>query len=289
MASPSEFDDEDFNDFEIDEHNSYFEIEETQQDPLIPNPNINNLDSILLETNNNNTIQTPQNNSPPDEPRPLFQRLWTEDDEIVILEGFLDFVTKRGTSHHSYQHDTGPFYDIIKDKISLEFSKNQLIEKLRRLKRTFRSVDGRISAMGDRFRFKSDHERRRYEISKMIWGSTVKKTRNGRKIEERSDFNGKDEGSNVVEETVKSCLKPMFTELIKAGFGNGGSLLNSLSLGLGLGSGLDNWPNGQKWKEQQILELEVYLKRVELLEEHIRSSLEELKAKLAVEGMQTDE
>ncbi|KAF2298607.1 hypothetical protein GH714_024306 [Hevea brasiliensis] len=49
-----------------------------------------------------------------DESRRLFQRLWTDEDEIELLQGFLDYTTQRGSNHH----DTALFYDQIKSKLS---------------------------------------------------------------------------------------------------------------------------------------------------------------------------
>lgn len=255
-----------------------------------------------------------------DESRRLFQRLWTDEDEIVILEGYLEFVTRRGTTHNNYQHDTGPFYEQIKNKVQVEFNKNQLIEKIRRLKRKYRTVDGRMKAMGENFAFKSAHEMATYEISKQIWSSTFKRPRkrcnnNNNNNSERSSFYGnngfKDDEirrpqpmptklpaaaaqscpvsvSSIVEETVKCCLSPLFKELVQHGIG-GASGLNSLPFSLTTGLGdLPNGLDGEKWKEQQILELEVYLKRVELLEEHIKATLEELRSSSSSSSMKVD-
>jgi hypothetical protein len=35
---------------------------------------------------------------------------------------------------------------------------------------------------------------------------------------------------------------------------------------------------GEKWRKQRILELEVYLKRIELLQDQVKSTLDELKS-----------
>ncbi|KAF8396976.1 hypothetical protein HHK36_018614 [Tetracentron sinense] len=105
-----------------------------------------------------------------DESRRLFQRLWTDEDEIGLLQGFLDFTTQRGTQNSSHHHDTGPFYDQIKTRLQLDFNKNQLVEKLRRLKKKFRNVVSRISS-GKDFSFKSPHDQATFEISRKIWSN----------------------------------------------------------------------------------------------------------------------
>ncbi|CDY52323.1 BnaA01g36220D [Brassica napus] len=46
-----------------------------------------------------------------------FQRLWTEDDEIAVLQGMIDF--KKDTGNSPYD-DTNAYYDYIKKSISFE-------------------------------------------------------------------------------------------------------------------------------------------------------------------------
>ncbi|XP_072976048.1 probable transcription factor At3g04930 [Typha angustifolia] len=291
-----------------------------------------------------------------DESRRLFQRLWTDEDELIILRGFLEFTTRRGTAFASHQYDTGPFYEDMKKQLQLEFSKNQLIEKLRRLKKKYRNCVNRIRTAGKDFAFRSPHEQAIFEIARNIWSPSIKRARES----DDDDFNtpnsadapdvtvGNDGdgrvsrsrrrirrraveesvaavaietaaaaggggtavpvtvtvensipattratslpsamNSGIVEETVKNCLSPLFKELINSAIGGplgtgllGGALTMS-PLPLNLDSNSMNAsvaPVNEKWKKQQILELEVYLKRIELLEDQIKSTLRELKS-----------
>jgi hypothetical protein len=97
--------------------------------------------------------------------------------------------------------------------------------------------------------------------------------------------------STAIEETVKTCLSPLFKELINttinSGMGTGVSSSSGIlgsGFGLGLRVGLLNpdgpvpMPKDEKWRKQQIMELEVYLQRIELLQDHVKSALEELKS-----------
>ncbi|KAJ1691622.1 hypothetical protein LUZ63_015777 [Rhynchospora breviuscula] len=97
--------------------------------------------------------------------------------------------------------------------------------------------------------------------------------------------------SAAIEETVKSCLSPLFKELINTAINSGmgpgvssssGILGSGFGLGLGLGflnpDGSVPVPKDEKWRKQQIMELEVYLQRIELLQDHVKSTLEELKS-----------
>ncbi|XP_073035614.1 probable transcription factor At3g04930 [Primulina eburnea] len=110
-----------------------------------------------------------------DDSRKLFQRLWTDGDEIELLQGFLDYTTQRGGPHSSFNHhhhDTTAFYDQIRDKFQLDFNKNQLVEKLRRLKKKYRNVVNKFGS-GKDYAFKSPHDHATFEISSKIWGTSV--------------------------------------------------------------------------------------------------------------------
>ncbi|XP_050387317.1 probable transcription factor At5g28040 [Argentina anserina] len=85
-------------------------------------------------------------------------------------QGFLDYTTQRGNKGGSHQNDTALFYDQIKSKLQLEFNKNQLVEKLRRLKKKYRNVLNKIAA-GKEVSFKSPHDQATFEISRKIWSN----------------------------------------------------------------------------------------------------------------------
>lgn len=107
-------------------------------------------------------------------PRRLFQRLWTDEEEIQMLRGFLDFTRRRGTTLASHQYDTGPFYDEMRRQLgssssSSSFSKSQLIEKLRRLKKKYRNCAARMRSKGPTFTFRSPHEQAVFDLARHIW------------------------------------------------------------------------------------------------------------------------
>ncbi|KAI3682625.1 hypothetical protein L1987_82727 [Smallanthus sonchifolius] len=271
---------------------------------------------------------------PLDDSRRLFQRLWTDEDEIELLQGFLDYTTQRGTNNSSHHHDTTAFYDQIKGKLQLDFNKNQLVEKIRRLKKKYRNVLTKISS-GKECVFKSPHDQATFDLSCKIWSepaaTAVAAVADGGGIDDEephnpnltfnlNDYNGNgiaDPNSSekkvprprkrsrssavkieenysqqqqygqagasnspvtpsLVEETVKSCLLPLFKELVNNS-PNGGN-----SRGFGLGGLNVNFPfgdmNDEKWRKQQILELEVYSKRLELMQDQVKSWLDELKS-----------
>ncbi|CAN6922289.1 unnamed protein product [Brassica oleracea] len=272
--------------------------------------------------------QQPPPPPPPaiDDSRRLFQRLWTDEDEIELLRGFLDYVTThRGGSNPP---DTAPFYEMIKSKLQLEFNKNQLVEKLRRLKKKYRNVMSKFGS-GKEVLFKSPHDQSTFEISRKIWNRTGKIIGFEMDFEE-ANVNGNSPGSNpsaaveiesengvekkgwrkrsrsrigkieednnvnlnetvsasirgLIEETVRSCVSPLIKEMLNGTT----SMMMAGSLGpvftRPLGYGLEGGGGGSKavrderWRKQQILELEVYSRRLELVQEEIRATLHELK------------
>ncbi|KAH8498921.1 hypothetical protein H0E87_017730 [Populus deltoides] len=261
-----------------------------------------------------------------------------------------------GTANH-HHNDTALFYDQIKSKLQLDFNKNQLVEKLRRLKKKYRNVLSKINS-GKDFCFKSPHDQATFEISRKIWSSTGKiagfsnedgnnlddddggnpnynnhtvmmdgdvvvkiedhkstprsrkrsRSRSvGVKMEENRVLNdgfvgnetnvtgagagggggggdGNGNVSSVIEETMRSCLSPLFKELSSsmAGAGMGGVgrgvgrlAMNAMPLSFGAG---DAMMMDEKWRKQHILELEVYSKRLELVQDQIRAQLNELRS-----------
>ncbi|KAF5740541.1 mediator-associated protein 1 [Tripterygium wilfordii] len=290
-----------------------------------------------------NDIKKPQPLPQMDDSRRLFQRLWTDEDEIELLQGFLEYTAQRGGNAH--HQDTTLFYDQIKSKLQLDFNKNQLVEKLRRLKKKYRNVVNKISS-GKEFSFKSPHDQATFEISRKIWSkdntvldddegnpnanpvdvevktedfgdrkATPKsrkrsrpKSSGGAKVDDRravndefvlNNYNSNNTNNNnannngnvssLIEETVKSCLSPLFKELlggamglggpsVGAGRGLGALAMNAMPLSFGGQVSFGGEVMDERWRKQQIMELEVYSKRLELVQDQIKAALEELRS-----------
>lgn len=333
----------------------------------------------------------PQGAGAAEDSRRLFQRLWTDEEELLILRGFLDFTARRGTTFASHQYDTGPFYEEIRRRLSFDFTKSQLIEKLRRLKKKYRVCAARVAAQGAAFAFRSAHEGAIYDVARHIWrpafrrgegaaagdasdeddinpaaasaaaaaalpnatedgggGSASAPTprgRGGRRVRRRTAqeleapalpatsalvLNHVVQEPLVVsvenltpafapphpvqapivspmaatpspmtataggaaEEVVRTILSPLLREVISSvavagqaglglGFGMGFGGIGGLDiLGLGFGAAGTNpaIPVDEKWRPQRILELEVYLKRIELVREQVTAALQELRS-----------
>nr|ACG41617.1 hypothetical protein [Zea mays] len=318
------------------------------------------------------------------ERRQLFQRLWTDEDEIVILRAFAEFTAQRGTSLASHQYDTTPFYEDMRRRLNTGFTKNQLAEKIRRLKRKYRNCVERLRVAGSGFTFRSPHEQAIFEIARTIWRPASDK--HGRDSDDEGGGGGG--GGNVHDatfapfaidaaangESAKSSRPrrgrrrrtgdfpadavalppapmpmqvmtedalPSFPQATAAAVMNGGcglivdpasGLPTALSsaaaaatavsggsttenpiltalfkemvramlsvVGSGGGTtalqGLEPPPpiagvpmEGEKWRQQRIRELEVYLRRMDLLQDQARAALEELRSAPHAGGMNT--
>lgn len=123
-------------------------------------------------SSNSAVIRYVPDTKPP--PTPLFQRLWTDEDEIELLNGFLTYTSRSGWLNSSHHHDTSAFYAEIKPKLNLSFNKSQLVEKLRRLKKKYRTVATKLAVNGGQnFQFKTPHDEATFRISHKIWSFAV--------------------------------------------------------------------------------------------------------------------
>ncbi|KAG6572314.1 STOREKEEPER protein, partial [Cucurbita argyrosperma subsp. argyrosperma] len=97
-------------------------------------------------------------------------RLWSEDDEISILQGMIDFQSAKGSDPYT---DMSQFLEFIKKNLSVNVSKNQLIDKVRRLKKKYKN-NSEKGRNGDDPVFLKQHEHNSFVLSKKIWGNEAK-------------------------------------------------------------------------------------------------------------------
>ncbi|KAF7127283.1 hypothetical protein RHSIM_Rhsim11G0047000 [Rhododendron simsii] len=102
-------------------------------------------------------------------------RLWSEEDEVLILEGLMDFQSKKGSELYPYM---GEFHELVKQSLSVDASRNQLLDKIRKLKRKYSTNVAKAV-------FSRPHEHKCFELSNKIWGD------GGRKEDTGVDGNGK--------------------------------------------------------------------------------------------------
>ncbi|XP_043717723.1 probable transcription factor At4g00390 [Telopea speciosissima] len=104
-----------------------------------------------------------------DKKKQLFQRLWTDDDELAILKGMLNSYCEKGMDPFT---DMNAFLDFIKKSLHVNVTRNQLSDKMRRLRKKYMNNAGRGREVGDPF-FSKPHEHKTFELSKKIWGSNA--------------------------------------------------------------------------------------------------------------------
>ncbi|KAK4605869.1 hypothetical protein RGQ29_000233 [Quercus rubra] len=103
------------------------------------------------------------------EEKKLFQRLWSDDNELELLKGMLDY---RAIHDSDPAADASAFYEFVKKSLHVEVTKAQLVDKMKRLRKKYRNNAGR-GKKGKDPTFSKPHERNTYELSKKIWGCSA--------------------------------------------------------------------------------------------------------------------
>ncbi|KAI3989863.1 hypothetical protein MKX01_040833 [Papaver californicum] len=239
-------------------------------------------------------------------------RVWTEEGEIVLLKEMADYI-KKGKTPNS---DSNGFYEFIKGSINADVSKDQLSSKIRHAKVRYRQNEAKEKS-GEVLNFSKHHFEKCYELSKMIWGGEKKQGNDGKK-EKGKDGEGETTGvdgatkskskskkqkasnsAGVSEKQEVSVKADDVADKLKAtsekeeeDFG-----LNELiqfkeqiiKPPLGLESFLTRRafqliePSKgktfkKKWKDLQVAETELFLKRIDLIREYSSMALEALKS-----------
>ncbi|XP_022732903.1 probable transcription factor At1g11510 [Durio zibethinus] len=221
-----------------------------------------------------------------DTKKQLFQRLFSEDDEIAVLKGMLDYSAQNESDPIA---DMNVFYDFVKKSIHTDVTKAQLMDKIRRLKKKFENNAGKGKKGEDRT-FSKPHEQKAFKLSKMIWGEDGISG----KVESSARSNGKAKANSKALTAVKVELpsspeknvergEPM--EVDKKSSKNLGSLFDKrfgvagleeelLKHGLDMVGGEKKATLEEKWRKLQIAELELFVQRTELVKEHAKLMLE---------------
>ncbi|CAF2071623.1 unnamed protein product [Brassica napus] len=100
----------------------------------------------------------------------MFQRLFSETDEIAMLQGFLDFTSTRGDPYENMD----AFCDYVKKLIDFNASKAQIVTKLQRCKKKFVNIVKNALKKGrteDKVTCSKDLDQKAFELSRKIWGA----------------------------------------------------------------------------------------------------------------------
>ncbi|KAM6576958.1 hypothetical protein CsatB_028795 [Cannabis sativa] len=173
----------------------------------------------------------------------LQKRVWSEEDEIELLQSFLDYTVTRKLGPH--RRTANSFYnDRVKPELRGRFNQNQLADKLRRMRRKYQITFSKLKNSGVDFRFRNPHERGIFEISQKIWsGRGVGGSGSNDQMLSQQDY-----------EIEKWILKTAsFEEEEEEEMGD------------------------EKWREEKIRGLEIYSKRLESIQNHVKAALKKLR------------
>ncbi|KAL2245896.1 probable transcription factor At4g00390 [Sesamum indicum] len=195
----------------------------------------------------------------------LFQRVWSEDDEIVILQGMIDYVTKKKSDPVA---DLNAFHDFIKKNLQADVIRSQLQDKIRRLRLRYENNKGKEKEGKERI-FSKRHEQNVYELSKKIWWNESGKENgvekvmgNGsalRKIPSKRPYTVENEFLEFVNSDLERLLPAKRVN-------SGGVTVEERILMIGAeyyesGKGLEE---EKEWKKLNVEEMEVYLRQLEV-------------------------
>ncbi|KAL0321160.1 UNVERIFIED_CONTAM: putative transcription factor [Sesamum radiatum] len=155
-------------------------------------------------------LENSEKKSNDDSKKQLFQRLWSEDDEIVILKGMIDYAEKKKSDPIA---DLNGFHDFIKDSLHVDVTRTQFQDKIRRLKKKYENNKSKEKEGKDRA-FSKPHEQKAYELSKQVWGNESGKENGGEKIVGSPKANGsvrktQSKRVNAVEDGESEDVKSM--------------------------------------------------------------------------------
>ncbi|KAL3519569.1 hypothetical protein ACH5RR_017718 [Cinchona calisaya] len=236
-----------------------------------------------------------------DDSRKLFQRLWSEDDEIAILKGMLDYSAKKKADPVT---DLNAFLEFIKKNLHLDFSRTQLQDKIRRLKKKYEKNAEKEKKDNKERTFTKPHEQKAYDLSKKVWGS--EKNVGGEETIESPKVNGTvvrksrskgpvgtGTGTGTGRTTPKVDLEEKLKEVKDVVSGK--KVVEGLkNVSFGLDSlRIEEWvlKNGadlikdekkraeleEKWRELKVKEIELFARRSELMAEQTKLILDGLK------------
>ncbi|CAA2960979.1 STOREKEEPER -like [Olea europaea subsp. europaea] len=175
---------------------SDFDFQNLQKNKVITvveslNPTENPLETDIQETNRKKPLVS-------------FSQIFTDKDVIVLLQGMIDFKCMHGDKNMT------DFYFFIKDKLDTQFTKIQITEKLRRLRKKFVGNFKKTTENGAPGDFSNRHDSIVFELSNKLWGNDgcdkkliieiSEKTRKRRRVEFGSKKEDKKKKGTVEDE-----------------------------------------------------------------------------------------
>jgi hypothetical protein len=226
-----------------------------------------------------------ENKKSGDDLKKLFQRVFTEEDELTILKGLVDFKEEKGTD--PLKNPTA-FYEEVKKSISFPVTLDQLKDKMRRLKTKFENKM-KICKNGKTPTFSKPVEEEMFEFSKKIWGGTdengkpnekqvaAKKPPTTKKLVMEPDFQvgSTSDGKENPGSSFTMTEMHRFDKSVSGVFGVSIGLLKSESKLIEESKRVEL---ERRWKELRVAELKCTAMRAELTEDHAKLILEALQS-----------
>ncbi|WCJ34900.1 DNA-binding storekeeper protein-related transcriptional regulator [Euphorbia peplus] len=208
----------------------------------------------------------------------LFQRLWSEDDEVALLKGIMDFIEKKGIDPAK---DMNAFYDYIKNSLHFDVALSQLKDKVWRLKKKFENHTSK-GAKGEDKKFSKPHDQNLFDLSKKIWGSggICGKSKSLAPPKNDSVIRVEGEKANKMETEVENHVGTKVAVELDRGVGVGLSSMEDyvIKRGLDMVDEVKKSEMEEKWRKLHVAELELFLKRNQLISEQAKLMLASYKS-----------
>ncbi|XP_062084530.1 probable transcription factor At3g04930 [Humulus lupulus] len=203
----------------------------------------------------------------------LQKRVWSEEDEIELLQSFLDYTVTQKLGPH--RRTANSFYnDRVKPELRGRFNQNQLADKLRRLRRKFQNTWSKMKNSGVDFRFRNPHDRGIFEISQKIWSGRGGAGGCGGHSSSTDLMLTQQDYEILLDENNSAEKWIMGLGLKTTSFGGGGEEETKMG--------------DEKWREEKIRDLEVYSKRLESIQTQVKAALDKLRKGPAIDEAAAD-
>lgn len=223
----------------------------------------------------------------------LFQRLWSEEDELVILKGMIDYKAKKGTDPMA---DADDFLEFIKNSLHFDANKAQILNKMQRMKKKYENAKKR--------KINNPHDLKAFELSKQVWGNDgledngdgenhnlTLNAKGSRASNSKSKANkggvnglaldvGKKLEGRKEEDQVANWVISRFEREMSIISGSSIGYLNEgvLKEGMKLLGEKERAELTEKLQKHNVAEMEVYLKRLDLIREVAHKAFNALKS-----------
>ncbi|GAV71256.1 DUF573 domain-containing protein [Cephalotus follicularis] len=235
-----------------------------------------------------------EEDSKKDDPKKqLFQRLWSEEDEIAVLKGIFEYSAKKGADPMA---DMNAFLEYIKDSLHFDVTKVQLHDKIRRLKKKYGNNLGR-GKKGEDPTFSKPHEQKAYDLSKKVWGGEVVESSAAAKVNGKpkkmppprtnsknvavsriTEFLASPDGKKKIQIEGDNVETQGIIEMVDKIKGLSGVEDYVINHGLDLIDGGKRVEFEERWRKVQLAQLELFVERSELVCEQAKLVLEAAKS-----------